>query len=154
MIHTIRSCKNHPLVWEGEKKTREPFLLSTFLLSIVNCQKVLKKIPALCVILCLILREKRFQHSNLAHFCRVIFDLQWRRYRQEHDVTIKNNTGKDIYIFQEGSRNGTRISANGSGSGDCTKSLYYSFTGKSELNGNGSKFYSGNASCGGNINVN
>ena len=69
-------------------------------------------------------------------------------------VTIINDTGSTVYIFQEGSRNGTRISANGSGSADCSKSLYYSYSGKSALNGNGTKFYTANSSCGGSISIN
>ena len=36
-------------------------------------------------------------------------------------VSLVNKTGKDIYIYEEGSSNGASISANGSGRVNCKK---------------------------------
>ena len=69
-------------------------------------------------------------------------------------VTVQNNTGKDIYVYEEGSRNGSRVNVNSSGSFDCKKGLYYTFSSSSSVNGDGSKVYSANQNCGGTANVN
>lgn len=71
----------------------------------------------------------------------------------ENEVTIRNNTGKDIYIYQEGSSNGSRVSANGRGTFNCKKNLYYSFSGNSSAS-KGTLANSANQSCGTTVNVN
>ncbi|MDO1501448.1 hypothetical protein Q2T40_15035 [Winogradskyella maritima] len=68
-------------------------------------------------------------------------------------VTIKNNTGQTIYIYEEGSRNGSAVRPNSSGSGNCKKALYYTFSSNSSVNGGGTKFYAGNESCGGTVSI-
>lgn len=72
---------------------------------------------------------------------------------QKNVVKITNRTGKDIYIYEEGSSNGSRLSNNGTSRSNCKKNLYYSF------NGNGSskkgiKVVFANQSCGQNVTVN
>ncbi|WP_074407854.1 hypothetical protein [Aquimarina megaterium] len=71
----------------------------------------------------------------------------------ESRVTITNNTGKDIYIYEEGSRNGSRVSANGRGTFNCKKNQYYSFSGNSSAS-NGTLIVGANQSCGTTVNVN
>lgn len=48
---------------------------------------------------------------------------------QRNNTTIQNNTGKDIYIYEEGSNNGSRINAGSSGTFGCNTTYYYSFSG-------------------------
>ena len=50
-------------------------------------------------------------------------------------VTVQNNNGKDIYVYEEGSRNGSRVNVNSSGCFDCKKGLYYIFNSNSSVNG-------------------
>ncbi|WP_109852154.1 hypothetical protein [Aquimarina sp. AU58] len=71
----------------------------------------------------------------------------------ESEVTISNNTGKDIYIYAEGSSNGSRVSANGRGTFNCKKNQYYSFDGNSSAS-NGTLIVTANQSCGTTVNVN
>ena len=67
-------------------------------------------------------------------------------------VTINNKTGKDIYIYKEGSRNGTRIWANSSTKVDCSFNYTYKFD--SNSNGSGSRCYSANTGCERSVTVN
>jgi len=67
-------------------------------------------------------------------------------------VTIYNKTGKDIYIYQDGARNGTRINVNSSTKVDCTSNYTYKFD--SNAGGSGSTCYSANSGCGSSITVN
>ncbi|WP_438422716.1 hypothetical protein [Aquimarina macrocephali] len=76
-----------------------------------------------------------------------------RQSNLESEVTISNNTGKDIYIYAEGSSNGSRVSANGRGTFNCKKNQYYSFSGNSSAS-NGTLIVGANQSCGTTVNVN
>jgi hypothetical protein len=67
-------------------------------------------------------------------------------------VTIDNDTGDDIFIYEEGSRNGSVIRVNSSNTFDCSKS-YYVGSGSS-VNGGGYRVVSANASCGATVTVN
>ncbi|NQY29618.1 MAG: hypothetical protein HRT69_09110 [Flavobacteriaceae bacterium] len=67
-------------------------------------------------------------------------------------VTINNKTGKDIYIYKEGSRNGTRINSNSSTKVDCSFNYTYKFD--SNSNGSGSRCYSANTGCERSVTVN
>ncbi|NMH88527.1 hypothetical protein [Flavivirga algicola] len=71
----------------------------------------------------------------------------------ENRVTIRNNSGKDIYIYAEGSSNGSRVSISGNGTFSCKKNQYYSFNGNSSA-ANATKIASANQSCGQTITVN
>ena len=66
-------------------------------------------------------------------------------------VTIDNETGKDIFVYEEGSRNGSVIRVNSSNTFDCSKS-YYVGSGSS-VNGGGYKVVSANGSCGQTVEV-
>ena len=66
-------------------------------------------------------------------------------------VTIYNKTGKDIYIYQDGSRNGTRINVNSSTKVDCSSNYTYKFD--SNSGGSGSTCYSANSGCGNTVSV-
>ncbi len=66
-------------------------------------------------------------------------------------VTIYNKTGKDIYIYQDGSRNGTRINVNSSTKVDCSSNYTYKFD--SNSGGSGSTCYSANSGCGSTVTV-
>ncbi len=68
-------------------------------------------------------------------------------------ITVQNKLGKDIYVYQEGSRNGTPVRAGGRSTFDCKKTYYYSTSGKADINGNGLRFYSANSSCGGTVEI-
>lgn len=70
-----------------------------------------------------------------------------------NNVTVKNQTGSDIYLYAEGSMNGTRINANSSGTFDCKINYYYAFDGNSgSRDGNaGQMAFSSNSSCGSNV---
>ncbi len=67
-------------------------------------------------------------------------------------VTLVNRTGKDIYIYEEGSSNGSRVSVNGSGRFNCKKNQYYSFNGNSSAS-KGTQITNANQSCGRTITV-
>lgn len=67
-------------------------------------------------------------------------------------ITLVNRTGKDIYIYEEGSSNGSRVSANGSGRFNCEKNQYYSFSGNSSAS-KGTQITNANQSCGQTITV-
>ncbi len=66
-------------------------------------------------------------------------------------VTIYNRTGKDIYIYKEGSRNGTRINNNSSTKIDCSSNYTYKFN--SNSNGTGSRCYNANSGCGKSVTI-
>lgn len=53
----------------------------------------------------------------------------WEKHEAKNNTTIQNNTGKDIYIYEEGSRNGDRLFNDGSRSYKCNNTYYYSFSG-------------------------
>ncbi|GAA3609833.1 hypothetical protein Q4Q39_16900 [Flavivirga amylovorans] len=65
----------------------------------------------------------------------------------QSQVTITNRTGKDIYIYEEGSSNGSRISVNGKGTYNCKKNQYYSFSGNSSA-AKSTQISTANQSCG------
>lgn len=67
-------------------------------------------------------------------------------------VTIYNKSGRDIYIYENGSRNGTRINANSSTKVNCTSNYTYKYD--SNSGGSGSTCYSANSRCGSSIIVN
>ncbi len=67
-------------------------------------------------------------------------------------VTIYNKSGRDIYIYENGSRNGTRINANSSSKVNCTSNYTYKYD--SNSGGSGSTCYSANSRCGSRITVN
>ncbi len=66
-------------------------------------------------------------------------------------VTIYNKTGKDIYIYADGNRNGTRINVNSSTKVDCSSNYTYKFD--SNSGGSGTSFYGTNSGCGSSITV-
>jgi hypothetical protein len=66
-------------------------------------------------------------------------------------VTIYNKTTKDIYIYADGNRNGTRINVNSSTKVDCSSNYTYKFD--SNSGGSGTAFYGANSSCGGSFTV-
>lgn len=90
---------------------------------------------------------------------------EWRRIQEnnrransasaKNNVTIKNETGRDIYLYAEGSMNGSRLSAGSKGSFSCSTSYYYAFNGNSGTRGGnaGPLAYSANSSCGGTVSV-
>lgn len=59
-------------------------------------------------------------------------------------VTIINRTGKDIYVFEEGSSNASKITNSSSLKVPCTKNYYYNFNPNSS---NKSSCYSANSAC-------
>jgi hypothetical protein len=67
-------------------------------------------------------------------------------------VTIENKTGKDIYVYREGFRNGTLIRSNSSTKLNCSYNYTYKFD--SNSSGNGSACYSANSRCGSRLVVN
>ncbi len=69
------------------------------------------------------------------------------------NVKLTNRTGKDIYIYEEGSSNGSRISVNSNGNFNCKKNLYYSFSGNSSAS-KATQITNTGQSCGQTITVN
>ncbi len=65
-------------------------------------------------------------------------------------VTIYNKTGKDIYLFEEGSGNSSRITPNSRISVNCSKNYYYNFNPNSSYN---TQCYSANGACGSSVTV-
>ncbi|MFP2995148.1 hypothetical protein ABN763_04525 [Spongiivirga sp. MCCC 1A20706] len=90
---------------------------------------------------------------------------EWRRIQEnnrlanaaaaKNNVTLKNDTGRDIYIYESGSMNGSRLNAGSSGSFRCSTSYYYAFDGNSgsRVGNAGPLAYSANSSCGGTVTV-
>lgn len=72
--------------------------------------------------------------------------------KSTESVTINNATGKDIYIYKEGSNNSTTIRANSRGSFDCNQNYLYKFDPNSA--GQGSQCYRANSGCGNSTTVN
>ena len=66
-------------------------------------------------------------------------------------VTINNKTGKDIYVYEDGSRNSSTIRANSSGRFDCDHNYTYKFDPNSS--GKGNQCYSANSACGSSVTV-
>lgn len=66
-------------------------------------------------------------------------------------VTIHNRTRKDIYIYKEGSRNGTRINVNSSIKVNC--SFNYTYKYDSNSGGTGSACYNANTGCGKSVTI-
>jgi len=67
-------------------------------------------------------------------------------------VTIYNKSGRDIYIYENGSSNPSRINANSSTKVNCTSNYTYKYDPNS--GGSGSTCYSANSRCGSSITVN
>lgn len=65
-------------------------------------------------------------------------------------VTIINRTGKDIYVFEEGSRNGSRVGHANSIKVPCTKNYYYNFNPNSS---NKSHCYSADSGCNASVTI-
>ncbi|GAA0872839.1 hypothetical protein GCM10009117_19860 [Gangjinia marincola] len=90
---------------------------------------------------------------------------EWRRIQEnnrlanaaaaKNSVTIKNGFGKDVYVYEEGSMNGTRINAGSTGTFSCSSSYYYAFNGNAGTRGGnaGPKAYSANSSCGSTVTI-
>ncbi|OUS02839.1 hypothetical protein A9Q86_01965 [Flavobacteriales bacterium 33_180_T64] len=70
----------------------------------------------------------------------------------KQSVTIYNKTGKDIYIYKDGSRNGTRINVNSSAKVDCSSNYTYKFD--SNSGGSGSSCYNANTGCDRSVTIN
>ena len=73
-----------------------------------------------------------------------------------NNVTIENNTGKDVWLYAERSMNGTVIRANSSGIFDCKINYYYAFSGNAGTRGGnaGPQAYSAGSGCGSTMSVN
>ena len=72
--------------------------------------------------------------------------------KSKNTVTIHNKTGKDIYVYQDGSSNSTTIRANSSTKVNCSSNYTYKFDPNS--GGSGSACYSANSGCGSSVSVN
>ena len=72
-------------------------------------------------------------------------------YDDDERVTIINKTGEDIYLYEEGYRNGTRINVNSSTKVDCSVNYTYKFD--SNASGSGTECYSANSACGSSITI-
>ncbi|GAB5476063.1 MAG: hypothetical protein Mars2KO_41620 [Maribacter sp.] len=91
---------------------------------------------------------------------------EWKRIQENNrladavaardNVTLNNETGRDIYIYEAGSLNGSRISNGARSTFNCQKTYYYAFDGNSGTRGGnaGPLAYSANSSCGGTVTVN
>ncbi|MGD1945847.1 MAG: hypothetical protein ACFB0A_06225, partial [Croceivirga sp.] len=79
----------------------------------------------------------------------------WEKQARENDITIKNETGSDIYLYEAGSMNGSRINSGSSGRFNCKTTYYYAFDSNSgsRVGNAGALAYSANSSCGGTITV-
>ena len=60
-------------------------------------------------------------------------------------------TGKDIYIYADGSSNGTRINVGSSAKVDCSSNYTYKYD--SNSGGSGSQLYNANSGCGNSVTV-
>jgi|GEM_PF-2471611 len=79
--------------------------------------------------------------------------------KSRNTVTLRNNTGNDIYVGTSGSRNpGTKISRGGTASWNCSQDAYLqSITvsgGSRAYSTTNTRVYSSNSSCGNTININ
>ncbi|PCE64063.1 hypothetical protein [Sediminicola luteus] len=72
--------------------------------------------------------------------------------RSESTVTINNSSGKDVYIYVEGSKNSSRISTNGRASFSCKSNLYYSYDANGSAN-SATLIVSANQNCGEQIQI-
>ncbi len=72
--------------------------------------------------------------------------------RAESQLTVNNNSGSDVYVYSEGSRNGSRVSAGGSRSFSCDEALYYTSSPSSSVNGGGTRFHGGGG-CGSTVSI-
>ena len=91
-------------------------------------------------------------------------DLQRRKAQNEanyqasksrNTVTLRNNSGSDIYVGKSGSSNpGTRISAGGTADWDCERSAYIQTINNGAYKSTNRKVYNANSGCGKTLNVN
>lgn len=79
----------------------------------------------------------------------------WEANEKANVVTIKNSTGRDVWLYEENSMNGTVIRVNSSGKFDCKTTYYYTFDGNSGTRGGnvGSQAYASSSSCGGTVSI-
>lgn len=95
-------------------------------------------------------------YRNSDEYKRILENQKyWKKYDAENEVTITNNMGRDIYIYEDGSMNGSRLDNGGSRAYNCKKTYRYTFSGNSGSRGgnSGTIAYSANSSCGGKITV-
>ncbi len=72
----------------------------------------------------------------------------------QNTLTLINKTGKEIYIYEEGSSSGSRLSTHsGGGKYNCKKNLYYSFSANAS-SAKATKISNANQSCGSAVSVN
>lgn len=99
------------------------------------------------------INKQRDDWYNSAEYKRIKENNQYfAQHQQQNYTTVNNRTGRDIYIYAEGSSNGSRVSANGSGRCDCKKNQYYSFSGNSSAS-QGTLIISANQNCGQQVTV-
>ena len=83
-------------------------------------------------------------------------EANYQASKTKNNVTLRNNSGSDIYVGTSGSRNpGTKISAGGTASWSCSKDAYIqkiSSTGGHSATSR--KVYSANSGCGNTVNIN
>ena len=72
---------------------------------------------------------------------------------RENNVTVRNNTSKDAYIYYDGSSNADIVRANGKGTFNCKKSIFFSFT-KGGSSSSSTLLNSSGNSCGSTVTIN
>lgn len=85
-------------------------------------------------------------NQNLEFSVSEVINDTYDSRRDTEKVNIINKTGKDIYIYENGSRNSTTIRANSSTKVDCTSSYTYKFDPNSSESG--TSCYKANSVCG------
>jgi hypothetical protein len=90
---------------------------------------------------------------------------EWRRIQEnnrlaasaaaKNNVTLKNDTGREIYIYAAGSMNGSRLSNGASSTFSCSTTYYYAFNSNAgSRHGNaGPLAYSANSGCGSTVSI-
>ena len=86
-------------------------------------------------------------------------EANYQASKTKNKVTLRNNSGSDIYVGTSGSKNpGTRISAGGIASWSCDRDAYFQIITKSggsnAYSSTSRKAYSANSGCGSTLNIN
>ncbi len=91
---------------------------------------------------------------------------EWRRIQEnnrlaasaaaKNNVTLKNDTGREIYIYAAGSMNGSRLNNGASNTFSCSTTYYYAFSSDagSRHDNAGPLAYSANSGCGSIVSIN
>lgn len=99
------------------------------------------------------IRKQRTDWMNSAEYKRIKARNQMAAdHKKATMLTINNTSSNAIYIYEEGSLNGSRVNAHGSRSFPCDRNLFYTYA-SGQSSKQGQQISSANAQCGNTVSV-